>query len=92
MDKKRSIIGRLGGKASPHLSPKELTFTPETRLPRPLGVPGAAEQERPPRPLGPRGSPSELHGRAHFEVRPGLMRGFLGGWIKCQGQPQTPLG
>lgn len=35
MDKKRSIIGRLGGKMSPHLSPKELTFTlsPDSRAP-----------------------------------------------------------
>ena len=82
----------LGEKRPPHLSPKELKFTPKTRLPRPLGVAGAAGQERPPRPLGPRGSPSELDGRARFEVRPGLKRGLLGGWIKCRGRPQTPLG
>lgn len=78
------------------MSPPPLTkradVHPEPRLPRPLGVPGAAGQEQPPRPLGPRGSPSELDGRAHFEVRPGLMKGLLGGWIKWQGRPQTPLG
>lgn len=36
--------------------------------------------------------PSELAGRAHFEVRPGLTRGSLGPGIKCQRRRETPLG
>lgn len=40
----------------------------------------------------PRGSPSELDCCAHFEVRPGLMKGLLGLGIKCQHRRETQLG
>lgn len=40
----------------------------------------------------PRGSPSELDCCAHFEVRPGLMKGLQGRGIKCQRRRETQLG
>lgn len=93
MDKMRFIIGPLWGRRPP-TSHQRSRREPGARSSHPRGVraPRGGRGRRaspavwPRRSAGaaPPGWPLGLAGRADFEVRPGLMRGWLGPGIKCQ--------
>lgn len=102
MNKKRLIIGPLWGRRPPtshqrsRCEPQDPTPAPP-RCPR-RGGPGTATAPSwtfwPRRSAGaaPRGSPSELAGRSHFEVRRGLTRGLLGRGDQVSALPPDAAG